>query len=187
MKISYKNFCLSGLFLCVLMGAVSSSAEGINIERVSGRIKDSYYMIDASIKYELSENVLEALSHGITLRFDITVEIERERKWVWDKNVTTAITSYQLQHLPLSNNYLVTNIITGERKQLQELEEAMRFLGTIKDFPIIRDEELDPERSYNCFMMSELRIRTLPLPLQPLALISPKWKLTSQWYEWTIR
>jgi hypothetical protein len=117
----------------------------------------------------------------------MTIEIERERKWIWDKKIATAILSYQLQLLPLSNNYLVTNMITGERKQLQELNEAMQILGTINNFPVVSETDFDPDRIYKCFMMSELRIRTLPLPLQPLALISPKWKLTSQWYEWTIR
>jgi hypothetical protein len=187
MRLINKNFCLLSLFLYLFLSTALVYAEGITIEHVSGRFKDSFYLIEANIKYELSDNVLEALSHGITLRFDMIVEIERERKWIWDKKITTAILSYQLQHLPLSNNYLVTNMITGERKQLQELNEAMQTLGTINDFPVVSETEFDPNRVYNFFMMSELRIRTLPLPLQPLALISPKWKLTSQWYEWTIR
>ena len=40
---------------------------------------------------------------------------------------------------------------------------------------------------YNCFIKSELKINTLPLPLQPVAYVSPAWYLESLWYEWTVR
>ena len=187
MKKYSNTYLLFALLLCILLGTADSYAEGITIEYANGRMKDSFYQVDASINYELSETVLEALAHGIALRFDITVEIERERKWVWDKNLSNAILSYTLEYLPLTNSYLVINMITGERIQLQDLNEALRVLGKIENFPVISETELDPTQSYNCFIQSELRIRTLPLPLQPLALISPSWKLSSQWYEWTIR
>jgi hypothetical protein len=182
-----KRYLYPVLFLCSLMGSLNVYAQGITVENASGRFKDSFYQVNANINYDLSESVLEALTHGITLRFDVSVEVKRVRNWIWDRKHATAILSFQLEYLPLNNNYLVINLVTGERIQLQELDEALRFLGTIENFPVISEDNLDPDRSYNCFIMSELRIRNLPLPLQPLARISPSWKLSSQWYEWTIR
>ena len=185
-KIIFKNQ-LAALILCCLSVTANCFADGITIEHASGRIKDSFYQIDANISYELSESVQDALLHGIALRFDTIIEIMRERNWVWDKNLGATILSFQLEYLPLSNNYLVTNIITGKRTQHPMLEEALSALGTIKNFPVYSESGLNPERNYNCRIMSELRIRNLPLPLQPLALLSPSWKLSSNWYEWTIR
>jgi hypothetical protein len=173
--------------ICLLAWTYSLHAEGITIEHANGRFKDSFYQVDAIISYELSDVVLDALVHGISLRFDVIVEIQRERDWIWDKNVVTAILSYQLEYLPLNDNYLVTNMVTKERNQLQDLNEALEFLGSVQDFPVINENDLEPDVTYNCFIMSELRIRNLPLPLQPLALISPNWNLSSPWYEWTIR
>lgn len=174
------------LFACLSM-SVEAVAEGINIERASGRIRDAVYLMDATVNYDLNESVLEALNHGIQLQFDVHVEVRRERSWLWDETIKTVILSYQLEHQPLSNNYLITNLTTGEREQLQDMDEALKYLGTIRDFPLIEQAALDPEAAYNCIIMSELKIRTLPLPLQPLAYISPKWHLTSQWYEWVVR
>ena len=187
MKKRINKYHLVALFLCCISGVVNCFAEGISVENASGRFKDSFYHVDANITYELSENVQEALAHGITLRFDITIVIKRERRWMWDKKFATTTLIYQLEYLPLSNSYLVTNIITGERNLLFMLEEALTFLGSVESFPVISEAQLDPERNYRCLIMSDLRIRTLPIPLQPLALVSPSWNLSSNWYEWNIR
>lgn len=183
-RISLLHFLL---LISLILGIAPVHGEGISVERASGRFKDDFYLVDARINYELSDSVLEALEHGIQLRFDVSVEIKRERKWIWDKDVATAILSYQLEYLPLSNNYLIINLVTGERKYLQELDDALYYLGSVRDFAVINRDALDTDSTYNCFIMSSLKIRNLPLPLQPLALISPKWQLSSQWYEWTIR
>jgi len=174
------------LLTCLLVTA-EAVAQGISIERASGRFRDGLYLMDASINYDLNDSVLEALNHGIQLQFDVLVEIRRERSWLWDGTAKELTLSYQLEHQPLSNNYLVTNLSTGDREQLQDMDEALKFLGTIRDYPLIEQSVLDPDRSWNCIIMAELKIRTLPLPLQPLAYISPNWHLTSQWYEWVVR
>ena len=174
--------CISGFAV-----ALEAAAEGISIERATGRIRDAVYLVDASIKYDLSGSVLDALDHGIQLQFDVIVEIKRERNWIWDETIKSETINYQLEYQPLSNNYLVTNLNTDEGEQLQNLDTALKYLGTINNLPLIDEDELDTNESYNCFIMSELRIRTLPLPLQPLAYISPNWHLSSLWYEWTIR
>lgn len=180
---------LAGLLACLscLVLPATALAEGISIERASGRMKDGVYLMDASITYDLSNSVLEALLHGIQLQFDVTVEVQRERDWLWDPVIYSRTISYQLEYQPLSSNYLVTNLETGEKQQLMTLEESLRDLGSITSYPVVSADLLEKDRTYNCFIMSQLRIRHLPLPLQPLAYVSPNWHLASQWYEWTIR
>jgi hypothetical protein len=175
------------IFSVLLIAPLVAMAQGISIENASGRLKDGFYQIDANVYYELGDSVIEALNHGIQLRFDITVEIKRVRNWRWDQNIATAILSYTMDYLPLTNNYQITNIITEEKRQFKELQESLAFLGNVDEFPVINENELFDDRSYNCFIKSELRIRNLPLPLQPLALISPSWELSSSWHEWSIR
>ena len=177
--------CIAGL-VCLLL-SLQANADGVTIEHASGRVRDSIYLMDAQIDYALSNSVLEAIAHGIQLHFDVTVEIRRRRKWIWDDVVTSETLGYVLQYQPLSNNYLVTDLSSGDVETLQELDEALQFLGTISDHPLTPSTELEPNADYRGYIMSELKITTLPLPLQPLAYISPQWHLTSQWYEWTIR
>lgn len=176
--------------LAVLVGMLSSLqvlADGVSIEHASGRFRDDMYLMDAQINYDLSESVLEALAHGIQLHFEVTVEVRREHKWLWDDVIRTLTLGYILQYQPLSNDYLVTDVSNGDVETLQDLADALRYLGTINDHPLIESAEFAGDGAYRCFIMSELRVSTLPLPLQPLAYISPQWHLTSQWYEWTIR
>ena len=174
-------------WLACLLLSLQAYADGVSIDRASGRTKDNVYLMDAAINYELSDSVLEAVNHGIQLYFDVTIEVRQEHKWLWDDVLKTVTLGYLLQYRPLSSDYLVTNIANGDVETLQDLDEALRYLGTITDYPLIDQSEIKAEGSYRCFIMSELRINTLPLPLQPLAYISPKRHLTSQWYEWIIR
>lgn len=176
---------ITGL-VCLLI-SLQTNADGVTIEHASGRVRDSIYLMDAKINYTLSDSVLEAIAHGIQLHFDVTVEVRRGRKWLWDDVVKSVTLGYVLHYQPLSNNYLVTDLSSGDVETLQELDEALQFLGTISDYPLIAGTDIEPDSDYRCYIMSELKITTLPLPLQPLAYISPQWHLTSQWYEWTIR
>lgn len=176
-----------GWLLCGLLLTCQVHAEGITIEHASGRVKENVYLVDAQIEYDLSDSVLEAIAHGIQLHFEVTLELHRGRKLLWDDVIKTVTLDYVLQFQPLSNNYLVTNLSNGDVETLQELDEALQYLGTLNNFPLTESTLFAPGADYRCYMMSELKISTLPLPLQPLAYLSPKWHLTSQWYEWTIR
>ncbi len=179
------------MHIIVLVSFISAApradATGISIERAGGRIKDSSYLMDARIRYELSNSVIEAVMHGIQLRFNVKVKIKRERNWIWDQTIKSDILDYQLEYQPLSGNYVVTRLNDSEREQFQDLEEALNHLGNINDYPLIEQDRLEQGELYNCYIKSGLIISSLPLPLQPLAYVSPTWSLESQWYEWNIR
>jgi len=177
---------LAAGLICLLLSA-HVYADGVSVEHASGRIKDNVYLMDAMIRYDLSDSVLEAVNHGIQLHFEVTIELRRERTWIWDDVVKSTRLDYLLQYQPLSNDYLVTDLSKGSVQTLPELDDALQYLGTINNYPLMEQAEYSAEAPYRCFIMSSLKIPTLPLPLQPLAYISPKWRLTSQWYEWTIR
>jgi hypothetical protein len=187
MKTIIKKFSLLAASLVCLLLSVQVHAEGISVEHASGRMKENVYLMDARIHYDLSDSVLEAVNHGIQLHFEVTIELRRERNWIWDDVVKTTRLDYILQYQPLSNDYLVTDKTSGTVQTLPALDDALQFLGTINNFPLMEQAEVSADVPYRCFIMSALKIPTLPLPLQPLAYISPKWRLSSQWYEWTIR
>ncbi len=177
--------CLIGLFGILLSMAVN--ADEISIERASGRVKDNSYLIGARIKYELGEKVIDAMQHGITLDFDVTVKILEERKFMWDKSIKTEVINFQMEYQPLINRYLVINQNSGSREQLPNLDEALKFLGTINNYNFIPNEIFKADESYAGLIKAELKISTLPLPLQPIAYVTPSWHLKSHWHEWTVR
>jgi len=175
------------IFLCLMSSVPAAGASGISIERAAGRTKEADYLMDARIRYELSDSVIEAVTHGIRLRFNVRVKVKKERNWIWDRTIKSEVLIYRLEYQPLSGNYIVTRLNDSEREQFRDLEEALTYLGNVNDYPLIKQDMLDQGGVYNCYIKSELKVSSLPLPLQPVAYLSPTWNLESLWYEWNIR
>ena len=95
--------------------------------------------------------------------------------------------SYQLEHHPLSGHYLVTNLNNYQRKHFQNLRGALDYLGKIENLPLFLREDILPDRVYIGRMRARLNIQKLPASLRPLAYLSPKWRMSSQWYKWVIK
>ena len=144
-------------------------------------------MLDAVIKYDFNNEVLEALDHGVSLRIDIVIRIKKKRKWLWDKKIREDVINYKLERHPLSNHYLVTNLNSGNRYQLQSLDNALTAMGTIKNYKLIEARDLEKKASYTGDIMAKLNIESLPPPLRPVAYASEHWQLKSPWQKWVIR
>ncbi len=166
--------------------ACSSTAPGIDIEYAQGTLNDDTYSIDARIQYRFSEESQEALDHGVALQIDINLVAQIHRKWLWNKTIASSTLSYRLEHLPLSNNYLVTSLNDYQRRYFQDLQKALHYLGVIKNFPLLKPDIQMPENKYVARIRARLNIQALPTPLRPLAYVSSKWRLISPWYEWII-
>lgn len=172
--------------LSCLYSPLSRSQE-ISIEYATGRDRDAMYLVDVNLALQLDEEILTALRHGVSLEIDVELEIRRERKWIWNKLLKQATLRYQLEHHPLSDDYVVTYINENTREQFQTVDEALHYLGSIKSYPIIEMDRISGEETYLGFARAELNIEELPPPLKPIAYVSSEWHLESQWYEWIIR
>ncbi len=173
--------------ICCLLMPIASAAQGITIQQVSGSAVDGYYYLDARIEFELEDEVLRALRHGVALNIDVLIRIKRKRRWLWDPTIKKDIMSYILEHHALSNYYLITNLVTGVRRQFQTLEEALIFLGKIKAYPLFNTDMLETDKEYSGYIRAKLNIETLPPPLRPVAYVSRQWRLNSPWYKWVVK
>lgn len=173
------------MFLFIVLPA--AHAEGVDIQAASSNLIGDVYAIDADIEFQLDDEVQDALKHGVELNIDIFITIKRARKWLWDPTVVESVLRYKLEYRPLSNLYLVTNIVNGNRSQFKSLEQATSYLGTIRNYMILNQASLEPDTSYNGHIRAKLNIDDLPPPLQPTAHVSKRWRLESPWYEWVIK
>lgn len=175
--------------LCSLLLLVPAPSWGqdITIKYANGWERDGLYLVDISIELELDEKIINALKHGVSLSFDVELQIRRQRRWVWDKLIEEARLKYELYHHPLSDDYLITNLNDGGREQFQTLDEALKYLGSIRNFPITVARKITGDKNYIGLIKAELNIEELPPPLQPISYVSSDWHLKSQWYEWIIR
>ncbi len=75
--------CLS-LFLTNQVIAKENAFEVnyLNITKLEEELR-----LDAEIDYQLNDEIKEALANGISMLFQVEVQIKLLRKWTWDKTV----------------------------------------------------------------------------------------------------
>ena len=163
-----------------------AQTSGITIDAVSGQTNHTMLNINAEISYHLSKETTDALDHGIPLEFNIEIRIKRNRNWLWDKTIISKTITYRVEFQPLSGQYLVTELYSGDINQFHGLEDVLEFMGILKDYPVIGVDMLSPEYNYVAQIKSHLNIQALPAPLRPLAYLSSQWHLASSWRSWTV-
>lgn len=174
-------------FISCFFIPVSLFAQGIKIQRASSELVEDVYLLEARINFAFDKEVINALEHGVALHIDVIVRLKKMRNWWWDATVKQDILRFKLEFQPLSNHYLVTNTATGDRQQLQSLEQALLILGTINKHTFFHKNLLDKQASYLGLIRARLNIESLPPPLRPVAYVSKQWQLKSPWYKWSIR
>lgn len=156
------------------------------ITGVHTRLQDNVYLLDAYIDYRFSDEALEALENGVPLTFQLTIEIQRKRKWWLDADVADLQQRYRLQYHALSHQYLLQNLNSGAFYAFHSLNAARDAMGTLRDFPLLDRQLVEPNERYEVLLHAELDIEALPSPLRPLAYITPAWRLNSDWYTWSL-
>ena len=172
--------------LCCLAITPSVLAEGIVINHASSKLVADVYTLDANLEFNFDPELIDALEHGVSISIDINILIKRERNWLWDPKVKEDTLSFRLEQHPLSDRYLVTNLINKNVRQFQTLDAALAFLGTINNYFLVSRSVLSRDEKYICMIKAELNTETLPAVIRPIAAVSKKWQLDSPWYEWKI-
>ena len=149
------------------------------------RVDDSYQM-SSVIDFDLNDTVLDALHNGVSLTIETQIRLYRERDWMWDKQVSSISRRYRLRYFALSQLYLLTDLEDDSKRSFLTLEAALYNLGHFHTTLVERHEVLSGQPHY-LRMRIFLDIESLPAPLRPLAYMSSRWRLKSNWYQWTLQ
>jgi hypothetical protein len=175
------------LLLLFLFRPATLPAQELVVEYASTKIVDRGIYVDAGINYQLDEEILLALEHGVEVDIQILVRVRRDREWLWDPLVAEQQVRYRLQHHPLSDDYVLTDLATGERQQFASRDGALRAAGRIKNVLLGDASLLEPGNTYRGYMKVKLQVENLPAPLEPITYVSEAWRMESSWYEWVVR
>lgn len=180
---------LTGAWLALVMLITMPLAQGadgagikvrdVNTVQIRGQV-----ILTAQLKFDLSEEALKALEHGVAIDIVIEMEALRQRRWLWDKTVVKHSERFSLERQALSNHYLVTH--NYQRQSFLSLHEALDYIGHIRDYPLLKTEQLKSEHQYQGRLRAWLDIESLPAPMRPTAHISSHWHIASTWHEWPI-
>ncbi len=174
------------LSLSLLLSAKGIASESFSIHSASTQLISGTYRLRAQIEYPLNEDVRRAISSGLPLIVSQEIEVLRPRRWLWPKVVKHISLRYQLRYHALSKQFILIYLNQRKQRSYPNLTAAIKRLGTIRDYPLIAQKELDPTRDYRVRLRTRLSIEDLPVPLQPLAYFSPQWHLDSPWFSWSL-
>ena len=100
-------------------------------------LEDNVYYLHAEVDYRFSEDVLEAIHNGVPMVVVLDVELYRDRSYVWDEEVASLEQRYELQYHALSEQYLVSNLNSGEAHTSLTLHSALYGLRDVDRLPVI--------------------------------------------------
>lgn len=178
--------------LAVLMGLLCAGLlhaqeTGLEIRDASTRLDGGVWYLSGLIDYRLNRDTLEALQNGISLTFELQVELTRQRSWLPDEDVAELQQDFELSWQPLSRVYLVRNKNGGDQRAHATLFAALKDLGRISALPLIDAALVDDAENYEVGLRAVLDQQQLPGPLRMLAFWDDDFTLESEWYRWDLR
>lgn len=174
------------VLLAGLLSAATAWASGFEVLSAATRLENGVYRLNARIEYRFSTVALDALQNGVPLTVALDMEVRRRRSWVWDETVYALTQRFQLEYHELSQQYLVSNLNSGERRAFPTRTAALGFMGRIQNFPLLDRSLLAEGERYEGALRVQLDIEALPAPLRLLAYLSDNWRLTSEWRTWPL-
>ena len=176
------GFVSSVLFLAIVSGPVYAS--DIIVKNADAEIVNDMVLVNADASFDFSEDALNTLNSGIPITIELDIRITRPRNYLWDPELLSTHREYSIQRHALSEQFILTELITGDRHIHGSLELAIDDLGRIRGLPLAEISALDNQALYNISLRIRLDIESLPAPMIPLAYISPSWHMSSGWYRW---
>ena len=181
-------FCLIGLLLFLLPLALSAQdEEGFHVTSLKASLVGDQYLMNADIRYQLSEKALEALVNGVPLTLEVHLQVRRQGAWIWENDLLDVRLRYQIRYHALAELYQVHDLQSDSQQNFVTRDSALAALGTIRAVPVVKKEKLEPGEVYNMALKTVLDIEALPLPLRPTAYLSPAWNLSSEWRVWPLQ
>ena len=174
------------LLVLAFIAAASGSvyADVIEARDVSVVQGDEALLVRADFGFDLTQRMEEALNHGVALYFVVEFELVRPR-WYWfDEKAAAEKLTLRLFYHPLSRQYRVSR--GALYQNFPTLKEALRTLGTVRDWVVVEREHLKPEEGYVALVRMRLDTTQLPKPFQLNTFGSRDWNVGSEWYRWTV-
>jgi hypothetical protein len=156
-------------------------------------VKSAYVNVDkdvfqlhASIQYPMNDQIRDALKDGVTLTFDLDVNVARERRFWMDADVANLTLRRELSYHTVSDRYVVREPRGGEQQSFARLEDALAYIGTVDSWPIVIAPQLSDRSDYRVSVRAGVRRGRMPDALRAIMFWTDDWHRTSDWYSWSL-
>jgi len=172
------------LWLSLLLVPQVQAGE-IQFSFVNVALINDQYVMDAHAAVELNGTIEAGLKSGVPLFFDATGSVLRVRPFLWDQKVSSFNRRYSLVYYELTRHYRVSAVGEDKTRNFRSLFDALDYLGTIQDLPVVPVNRLD-EAQYRGEVHFSLDTSALPLQLTTQTLVSSAWRLRSETFSWLL-
>jgi hypothetical protein len=145
-------------------------------------------LLSATVNFELSPTVQDALLKGVALIFVAEADVLRER-WYWmNKKVVTAERHMRLAYQPLTRRWrlnvasgLITNAGLGValNQNFETLSDALAVVQRLSRWKIADVADIDLEQHHRVEFRFRLDVSQLPRPLQIGTLGQSDWDIAA--------
>jgi len=177
---------LINIIIAMLVLSELCFAENINIKSTEIYSDKNILYLNVNSEIFFTKEARKALLQGISFEMHADFELRTKLKWLFKKNVLKKKISYKLEHKPLTDIYLVTNLVTGTISYYKNLESTLNFISKINKMKLLNKNKLNENIDYMARIRFYIDIDSLPSPMRPRAYFSSDWNISSNWYEWEI-
>jgi hypothetical protein len=156
------------------------------VRSASTQLVNGVHVLEARLQLVLSDEALDALNSGVTLRIELNLEVIRFRRFWADPTDAELVVSYELEYRPLSQRYIVRNLNSGDQDSFATLYSALNNLGRIQGLPVVDESILQADKRYRVRLRARLSTEQYPAPLRILFFWRDQWQLESEWFEWLL-
>ena len=142
--------------------------------------------LSAEVRFPQSERIREALQEGVTLAFDLEVNISRERRFWFDADVVSFNMRRVLAYHIISDRYVLRDANAMELGSFPTLATALAQLGKLDKLPIAVDPQLRGSGPWLVSLRAGVRRGRMPDALRTLVFWSDAWHRTSDWQTWKL-
>lgn len=170
------------LLLCVL--PLTAAADGITVRTANVEPVEDGYLLDADFDLELTPTLQDAVSHGVTLDFELDFQLWRPRAWWFDETITSFKEHRRLNFVPVTRMYRLN--IGSAYETFPSLHDALHALTHVHAMPAGERVPLHKGQSYEASISLRLDGSQLPKPLQIETLSSREWQLSSPIHRFSV-
>jgi hypothetical protein len=168
-----------------MAGQAAAEADGFRVLRAELIQRDASWELNADLDYRFSDAVIDALRNGVSLTLELRLQVLRERAWLWNETVLDARRRVTVRYHSLTKLYQLTVENTDTPSNFASLGALLENLGTVRALKMAPADRLPTGARYRAKMAVKLDIESLPLPLRPIAYLTPAWRLSSPWFRWS--
>jgi len=177
---------LAVLSLALPTAARADALDGVlEVQSAFVNLADGVYQLHARVKYPANAETVAALRDGVSLSYDLDVEISRSRRYWFDAGVTIITLHRELTFHAVSERYVVRDR-SGVQSSFATLEEALASLGTVDGWPILVASQVPLDADYRVSVRASVRRGKLTDALRVLLFWSDDWQRESEWYSWSL-